>query len=112
MEGMTEQNYLEMAEEFKEVVEDKDKIIEFLKSKINNFDRDLRKLEYRIIAMKHLLEFEKSKAKAKSASNDLFNFLMLDLDFLYKYVDSLRTEAQEEIDDELILIIENNVEDE
>ena len=109
MEGITEQNYLEMAEQFKEVVEDKDKIIEFLKSKINNFDGDLRKLEYRIIAMKHLLEFEKSKDKK---SNDLFNFLSKDLDFLYKYVDSLRTEAQEEIDDELILIIENNVEDE
>ena len=82
MEGLTEQNYLQMAEQFKEVVEDKDKIIEFLKSKLNNLDNDLRKLEYRIVSMKHLIEYENFKDKK---TKDLFNFFNKDLDFLYKY---------------------------
>jgi len=105
MEDMTDNQYLEMANHAKKIIENKEKMIEFLKSKIEDFDDDLRKIEYKIKAMEHLIIFERLQSKNKDCKN-LLTYLEKDLKYIYEKTDSLRREVQEEVDEELVLMIE------
>ena len=64
------------------VIENKEKMIEFLKSKIQDFDDDLRAIEYKIKAMEHLIVFEKSQIKNKDCKN-LLNYLEKDIKYIF-----------------------------
>tara|TARA_S200002703_G_scaffold156199_2_gene161371 strand:- start:548 stop:871 length:324 start_codon:yes stop_codon:yes gene_type:complete len=105
MDNPNDNQYLEMANHAKQLIEKKEKMIEFLKSKINDFDDDLRKIEYKIKAMEHLIIFEKSQTKNKECKN-LMNYLEKDIKYIYEKTDTLRREAQDEVDEELIFMIE------
>ena len=105
MDNPNDNQYLEMANHAKQLIEKKEKMIEFLKSKINDFDDDLRKIEYKIKSMEHLIIFEKSQTKNKECKN-LMNYLEKDIKYIYEKTDTLRREAQDEVDEELIFMIE------
>ena len=104
---MTDNQYLEMANHAKELIDNKEKIISFLKSKLDDVDSDLRNIEYRVKQMEHLINYQNSISKNKEIKN-LIGFLEKDLIYILKVSDSARINCQEEIDEELILILDTD----
>ena len=103
---MTDNQYLEMANHAKELIDNKEKIISFLKSKLDDVDSDLRNIEYRVKQMEHIINYQNSISKNKEIKN-LIAFLEKDLKYILKVSDSARINCQEEIDEELILILDS-----
>ena len=103
---MTDNQYLEMANHAKELIDNKEKIISFLKSKLYDLDSDLRNIEYRVKQMEHIINYQNSISKNKEIKN-LIAFLEKDLKYILKVSDSARINCQEEIDEELILILDS-----
>jgi len=105
--NVTDGQYLEMANHAKEVIDRKEKVIRFLKSKILDIDEHLRKVEYKVKQMEHLITYEKSVIKNKECKQ-LLTYLEKDLKYIYGVTDTTRINCQEDVEEELILIIETD----
>lgn len=98
----TEQELLNMAEECKEVVAKKDKIIEFLKDKMSVVEDHLREMEYKISQMQYLTEY---KQKGRDIDKIFFNTISKDFQKLLKLVDRGRRQLQDDSDEEEIFAV-------
>ena len=98
----TEQELLNMAEECKEVVEKKDKMIQFLKDKMNVVEDQLRQMEYKLSQIKYLTEY---KIKQRGTDKIYLNTVSTDLDVLIGNVDRGRRQLQDDSDDEEVILM-------
>ena len=98
----TEQELLNMAEECKEVVEKKDKMIQFLKDKMNVVEDQLRQMEYKLSQIKYLTEY---KIKQRGTDKIYLNTVSTDLDILIGNVDRGRRQLQDDSDDEEVILM-------
>tara|TARA_R100000734_G_C3247468_1_gene50129 strand:- start:68 stop:400 length:333 start_codon:yes stop_codon:yes gene_type:complete len=110
MAELTDNQYLEMANHAKQVIDRKEKVIEFLKSKISDIEDHLREVEYKTKQMEHLIEYEKSVSKNKEFKS-LLTYLEKDVKFIYNIIDEQRVSCQEDVEEEIILIFESINED-
>jgi len=103
---MTDLELLEMADHCKEVIEEKEKLIDYYKSKIESIGEDLRCCEYKIKQMEHLINYEAFKNEKK-----FFTFLLKDVKYLYDKVDNLRLNCNldNEVDEEEVILMLNHL---
>lgn len=103
---MSDLELLEMANHCKEVVEEKEKLIDYYKSKIEGIGEDLRDCEYKIKQMEHLVHYESFKSQKK-----FFTFLLKDVKYLYDKVDNLRLNCnlENEVDEEEVILMLNHL---
>ncbi len=100
MTDTTEAEYLEMARHCKELVERKDQLINFYKSRLNDCDDELRCMAYLVSNIVYLIEY---KTHTKDFKDKAFlDILIRDNMKLKHYVNTLRdmidiTEEDEEI---------------
>lgn len=107
MTDITDGEYLEMANHAKELIDRKEKVIRFLKAKILDIDQNIRKVEYKVKQMEHLITYEKSVSKNKECKQ-LLTYLEKDLKYIYNVTDTTRINCQEDVEEELILILETD----
>ena len=106
---MNDQEYLEMANHCKEVVEQKETLISFYKEKLVEIEDDLRKMEYKVKQVEHLLKFKEKEAT--NHNKKIFNFLLDDVAYLYKIIDKSRCNCNvDEEDEEIVLMLQTNLE--
>lgn len=104
---MSDLELLEMANHCKQVVEEKEKLIDFYKSKIENLEEDLRLCEYKIKQMEHLVKFKISECVKNEKK--IFIYLQKDIEYLYNKVDNLRMNCSldEEEDEQIVLMLQH-----
>ncbi len=102
---ITERQYLELAEDCKNRIKEKDKMIEWYKYRLNEIDDNWRNCEYRVKQVKYLLEYKSKQKKEKDATF----LLMLNeaIEYLIEEIDSGRDKCQSIDDDteEIILTL-------
>lgn len=102
---ITERQYLEMAEDCKNRIKEKDKMIEWYKYRLNEIDDNWRNCEYRVKQVKYLLEY---KSKQKKEKDSTF-ILMLNeaIEYLIEQIDDGRIKCQhiDEDTEEIILTL-------
>lgn len=99
----TENQYLEMANHAKELVDMKDKIIRIHKDRLDEIDEELRKIGYIVSQMGYLVEY---KMKQNETKKDLTFFNMTDkaLKGIKTIVENTRNMTEiDEIDQEVAL---------
>jgi hypothetical protein len=97
-----EQDLLNMAEDFKNIVKQKDTMIEIYKDKMNYLDRDLREIEYKLSQLGFLCDY-KIETSPKEEKPFLKRIIAA-IKFMEVKIDKSRICCQEEIDeDDLIL---------
>ena len=106
MANLTDNQYLEMANHAKQVIDKKEKVIEFLKSKISDIEDHLRDVEYKTKQMQHLIQYEKTASKNKDCKS-LLTYLEKDVNFIYNIIDEQRINCQEDVEEDIILILES-----
>jgi len=100
MTDTTEAEYLEMAKHCKELVERKEQLINFYKSRLNDLDDELRCMAYLLSNIIYLIDY---KCQTKDfLDKSFFDILKRDHTKLRHYVSTLRdmidvTEEDEEI---------------
>lgn len=107
---MLENEYLEMANHAKNKIDEKDKIIEYLKNKMNVVENKLRIMEYKISNMTYLTKYKKGYDKENVNDNgfDFYSDCILDtLRECYEIVDIARDELQTDDEEEQILMLLN-----
>ena len=101
---MLENEYLEMANHAKEKIDEKDKIIEFLKNKMNVVENRLRQMEYKISNMTYLTKYKKGYDEDNGF--DFFAECILNtLKECYEIVDVSRDELQTDDDEEQVIMM-------
>jgi hypothetical protein len=97
----TEQELLNMADDFKEVVAKKDTIIELYKEKLEEIEEHLRVMEYTQSQMEYLIEYmlEISKKEEKP----FLKRILKSVKQTKEKVDMSRILCQEEVDEDIIL---------
>jgi DNA recombination-dependent growth factor C len=101
---MLENDYLEMANHAKAKIDEKDKIIEFLKNKMDVVENRLRKMEYKISNMTYLTTYK--KGFDEDTGFDFYAECLLNtLKECYEIVDVSRDELQTDEDDEQIVLM-------
>ena len=110
MADTNENDYLEMANHCKQVVEQKDRIIDFYKNRLSDIDDELRCLAYLTSNMLYLGEYQLSKDKdtcKKNTDKTFFEIMRRDLQKISSYVDSTRemTDVDQEDEDLAILLV-------
>ena len=98
----TEQELLNLAEECKEVVEKKDRIISYLKDKMSGVEDQLREMEYKLSQIKYLTEY---KTKQKGTDKIYLNTIKDDIESLLGLVDRGRTQLQDDSDEEEVILM-------
>ena len=98
----TEQELLNLAEECKEVVAKKDKMISFLKDKMGAVEDQLRDMEYKLSQIKYLTEY---KTKQRGTDKIYLNTITSDIDKLLSLVDRGRAQLQDDSDDEEVILM-------
>jgi hypothetical protein len=98
----TEQEMLNLAEECKEVVEKKDRMISYLKDKMSGVEDQLREMEYKLSQIKYLTEY---KTKQKGTDKIYLNTIKDDIERLLGLVDRGRTQLQDDSDDEEVILM-------
>jgi len=102
---ITERQYLELAEDCKNRLKEKDKIIEWYEFRLNEIDDNWRNCEYRVKQVKYLLEY---KSKQKKEKDPTF-LLMLNeaIEYLIEQIDDGRIKCQhiDEDTEEIILTL-------
>lgn len=109
MTETTEQQLLEMARHCKEVVEEKDKHINYYKQQMEDAEDDLRKIEYLLNAMDYLIEYKKQQ-KEKNADTVFYDIIKKSIFDLKGWADMSRTKLQVDIEDEDIILMLGNLE--
>ena len=103
---MLENEYLEMANHAKMTIDKKDKIIEFLKNKMNVVEYKLRKMEYKVSNMTYLTKYK--KGYDDDSGFDFYAECMLNtLKECYDLVDVARDELQTDEDEEQVILMLN-----
>lgn len=103
---MLENDYLQMANHAKEMIDEKDKIIEFLKNKMDNIEDNLRSMEYKISNMTYLTKYKK-KADEDNGFDFYADCILGSLKECYEIVDVARQELQTDEDDDHIIMMLN-----
>jgi len=101
----TENDYLEMANHCKELLEQKDRLIAFYKSRLNEMDDELRSMAYLISNILYLVNFKNTENSALCKKNNevtFFELLTQDLCKIKNFTDTLR-DMTETDDDEATL---------
>lgn len=98
----TEQELLNMAEECKEVVAKKDKIIQYLRDKASEVEDQLREMEYKLSQIQYLTEY---KSKVKDMDKVYINTVAKDVTKLLKIVDKGRRRLQDDSDEEEVIVM-------
>jgi len=101
----TENEYLEMANHCKELLDQKDRLVSFYKSRLNEMDDELRSMAYLISNILYLVVFKSSENAAlckKNNDSKFFDILHTDLSKLRNFIDTLR-DMTETDDDEATL---------
>lgn len=111
MADTTENDYLELAEHCKQVVERKEQIISLYKSRLSDIDDELRCMNYLISNMLYLGKYKIAKDKEtckKNTDSTFYQTMKDDMLKLEHYVDNLRdmTEIDSE-DEELAVLLVN-----
>jgi len=104
----TEQQYLELAEDCKNRIEEKNKYIDYLKSKFLEIDDDIRHNEYKLKQIEFLIEYEKKKNKTKK-SNQFYDTLLESIKYMLEYVNIARERCQDEDEEEQIFLVLNDL---
>lgn len=105
---MSDQQFLEMADHCKQLIEKKETIIAFYKDRIDDIEIELRKMEYKVKAMEHLLRYKENEAIRQDKK--IYSYLLQDTDFLYKIIDKSRCLCNvDEEDEEIILMLQTNL---
>jgi len=105
MESTTEGEYLEMANHCKEIVEKKDMVINFYKSRLNDCDQELRCIAYLLSNMAYLIDYKSQTKDFKDKA--FFDIIKRDHIKLKHYVDTLRDMIDISEEDEEIGILVN-----
>ena len=101
---MLENEYLEMANHAKEKIDEKDKIIEFLKNKMNVVENRLRQMEYKISNMTYLTKYKKGYDEDNGF--DFYAECILNtLKECYEIVDVSRDELVTDDDEEQVIMM-------
>jgi hypothetical protein len=102
---ITERQYLELAEDCKNRLKEKDKMIEWYKYRLNEIDDNWRNCEYRVKQVKYLLEYKSKQKKEKDATF----ILMLNeaIEYIIEQIDDGRLKCQsiDEDTEEIILTL-------
>jgi protein-arginine kinase len=102
---ITERQYLELAEDCKNRLKEKDKLIEWYKYRLNEIDDNWRNCEYRVKQVKYLLEYKSKQKKEKDATF----ILMLNeaIEYIIEQIDDGRIKCQsiDEDTEEIILTL-------
>tara|TARA_R110000772_G_scaffold268566_1_gene396254 strand:+ start:1898 stop:2227 length:330 start_codon:yes stop_codon:yes gene_type:complete len=103
MQNTTEQAYINMANDCKEIVDKKDRYIEHLKDRMSDSEDRLRLLEYSISNLLYLTNY-----KSKTIPKEHQFFITIDhtLACMKEAVDFCRENLQDEDEDDIINIIE------
>ncbi len=104
----TENEYLEMANHCKELIEKKDQIINLYKSRLSDIDSELRCMAYLISNMLYLGKYKITKDKEtckKNTDNTFFQTMKDDMLKLEHYVDNLRDMTEIDSDDEELAVL-------
>lgn len=107
----TENAYLELANQCKEVVERKDQIIDLYKSRLSDIDDELRCMAYLISNMLYLGKYKIARDKdtcKKNSDSTFYETMKDDMLKIEHYVETLRdmTEIDSE-DEELAVLLVN-----
>ena len=106
---ITERLYLELAEDCKNRIKEKNKMIEWYKYRLNEIDDNWRNCEYRVKQMKYLLEYKSKQISISKPKKDLTFMSMLNeaIEYLIEQIDDGRIKCQEidEDTEEIILTL-------
>ena len=97
----TEQELLNMADDFKEVVAKKDTIIQIHKEKIEEIEEDLRVLEYTLSQIEYLIEYKKDISKKEEKI--FLKRIGQSVKLMKDKVDKSRILCQEEVEEDMII---------
>ena len=107
--NITERLYLELAEDCKNRIKEKNKMIEWYKYRLNEIDDNWRNCEYRVKQMKYLLEYKSKQISISKPKKDLTFMSMLNeaIEYLIEQIDDGRIKCQEidEDTEEIILTL-------
>tara|TARA_R100000654_G_scaffold12996_2_gene28278 strand:+ start:11082 stop:11435 length:354 start_codon:yes stop_codon:yes gene_type:complete len=102
-----ENDYIIMANHCKELVEQKDKIIEFYKSRLNEMDDELRSMAYLTSNIIYIIKYKiaENVATCKKKGDDTFlDLLHGDISKMKNFIDTLRDMTEvDEFQEELII---------
>ena len=102
---ITERLYLELAEDCKNKIKEKERLIDWYKYRLNEIDDSFRLCEYKVKQVMYLLEY---KSKNKKENDKIFYQMLKDAnDYLISNIDTGRNLCQEIDDDteEVILTL-------
>ena len=108
MGDTTENQYLELAEQCKQVVERKDQIINFYKSRLSDIDDELRCMAYLISNMLYLGKYKMTKDKEtckKNSDSTFYQTMKEDMLKIEHYVETLRDMTEIDSDDEELAVL-------
>ena len=101
----TEQDYLEMADHCKKVVQEKDTMIKHLKHKNIEVQNELRDLEYTLSNIQYLLKYKESENNTK---NKHFIHILRDtMESCRSMVDNARDLLTDDDDEENVILMLN-----
>lgn len=107
MSETTEQQYLEMADHCKNIVEKKDAEIKHLKDIMSEAEDDIRKIEYELYGINYLVNYKISQ-RERGADSNLYEALQTSIKKIQQWIDNSRAMLSTDLDDEdIILILEN-----
>ncbi len=109
-ENTTENEYLEMAAQCKEIVERKDQVINFYKSRLSDIEDELRCMAYLLSNMIYLSKYKldrETQTCKKNIDKSFFEILERDHFKLKHFVDTLRDMTDVSEEDEEIGILVN-----
>ena len=107
---MLENDYLEMANHAKEKIDEKDRVIEFLKHKMDTVENKLRIMEYKMSNMTYLTKYKKGFDEDNTGFSFYAECILGTLKECYDIVDVARDELQYDDEEQIVLLL--NIADE
>jgi hypothetical protein len=108
MENTTENEYLEMANHCKELLERKDKVIAVYKHRLNEIEGELRVMNYMLTGINYLIEYKQAREKEECKKNidkTFYELLKRDHKKLLHFIETLRDMSELTEEDEEIAIL-------
>ena len=103
---MLENEYLEMANHAKEKIDEKDRVIEFLKHKMDTVENKLRKMEYKLSNMSYLTKYKKGVDEEEDTGFSFYaSCILATLQECYEIVDVARDELQYDDEEQIVLLL-------